>query len=156
MASKRIEVGETGRTVAANVTRRRAELRMAVTELADRVQKCGRPLSRQAVTDIESGSRRVDVDDLVVLARALDTSPAALLMPTSYEPDEDVAITGLLGLTARTLWGWLRGHGELGDPTDYPDDDVPIVERDAAFRRTTWPAWAWLERRDAEKKEVGN
>lgn len=52
----------------------------------------GRRLTHSAVDQIEKGTRRVDVDDLMALAAALDVSPATLLMPVGEE-DQEIAIT---------------------------------------------------------------
>src|SRR5690606_19823410 len=52
--------------------------------LADRLAEHGRPMQVSGVSKIEAGERRVDVDDLVALARALEVTPAHLL---TGEPD---------------------------------------------------------------------
>jgi len=47
----------------------------------------GRPLGHSAVDQIEKGTRRVDVDDLMALAAALGVSPITLLMPGMSRAD---------------------------------------------------------------------
>lgn len=60
----------------------RAErLRLTAQQLADRVAEIGGALSRQAISKIENGNRGVSVNELVVLAKALGTSPLMLLFP---------------------------------------------------------------------------
>lgn len=132
MAAKRIEIDETGRTVAFNVTRHRTLRRWTTPELAAAVQAAGRDLGRQAITDIEAARRRVDVDDLIVLALVLDVSPATLLMPLSDEPHENVPTTGFK-TTAEFLWRWLTADADI-DPTQNEGQ----LE---AFRRRSQPIW---------------
>jgi hypothetical protein len=53
--------------------------------LADRTAVLGYPLSRAVISDLEVGRRRyVTTAELIVLARALDTAPIALLYPAPY------------------------------------------------------------------------
>lgn len=72
-------MGPAGREVAAAVARLRAERGITQAQLSDRVTAAGRPLGRQTIAEIEILRRRVDVDDLAVLAAALGTSPEALM-----------------------------------------------------------------------------
>lgn len=75
----------TARTVAAEREARGWEQR----ELAERLTQAGRPMSQPIVSRIESGTRRIDVDDLVALAAVLSMSPAALL--PAADADETAA-----------------------------------------------------------------
>lgn len=70
------------------------------------------------ISEIENGLRRVDVDDLVALARALGTSPAVLLMPTPELPDDQGRGVVYLDddaepLTAEQVWDWLTAASPL-------------------------------------------
>ncbi len=65
----------TARTVAAEREARGWEQR----ELAERLTHVGRPMSQPVVSRIESGTRRIDVDDLAALALVFSVSPATLL-----------------------------------------------------------------------------
>lgn len=56
-----------GDFIAANIRGLRTARGMLQRELADRLD-----VSRDVVTDLEAGTRRIDVDDLVRLCRALD------------------------------------------------------------------------------------
>jgi len=46
----------------------------------------GRPVYANTITKIEKGARRVDVDDLAVLARALQVSVVQLIEPPTECP----------------------------------------------------------------------
>ena len=66
--------------------------------------KFGRPLAHSAVDQIEKGTRRVDVDDLIALAAALGVSPTTLLMPDTAEGDMPVSATGTGELRQESCW----------------------------------------------------
>ncbi|MFJ8842950.1 helix-turn-helix domain-containing protein [Streptomyces cyaneofuscatus] len=86
MASRTYRAGaaaeHTARTVAAEREARGWEQR----ELAERLTQAGRPMTQPIVSRIESGTRRVDVDDLTALAAVFGVSPAVLL--PAAEADE--------------------------------------------------------------------
>lgn len=75
------KVGPVGLRVAENLKRLRG--RVPVRELSARLEALGRPILPSGITKIEQGSRRVDVDDLVALAQALEVSPMRLLLPAA-------------------------------------------------------------------------
>jgi hypothetical protein len=54
---------------------------LGYTKLASILEEMGRPIPELGLRRIESGDRRVDVDDLMALAMALGVSPVTLLMP---------------------------------------------------------------------------
>jgi transcriptional regulator with XRE-family HTH domain len=62
-----------------------------VQELSERLAALGRPILPSGLSKIEQGTRRVDVDDLVALADALETVPSRLLR----SPDGSRAPIGL-------------------------------------------------------------
>ncbi|MYR07460.1 helix-turn-helix domain-containing protein [Gordonia sp. SID5947] len=72
MATRRVEIGPVGRTVAANVTRYRKRQGFTMRDLAEDLAQRRWPISASAISQIENGARRVDVDDLFALAIALD------------------------------------------------------------------------------------
>lgn len=80
---KAIEIGTTGRNVAANILRLRKVRGLTVRALSARLAKCGRSIPSSGLTRIELGERRVDVDDLVALAEALEVEPSQLILPPS-------------------------------------------------------------------------
>lgn len=69
-------VGNYGSIAASNVRDIRTGRGLSVAELSRRT---GGSLAELAIRRIESGQRRIDVDDLFLLARALDTVPSVLL-----------------------------------------------------------------------------
>lgn len=116
MGTNAVRRDATAETVSANVKRLRAERNLGLRALASALRDVGRPLGHSAVDQIEKGTRRVDVDDLVALAAALGVSPITLLMPLcdqSYDAVEIPAVDGLI--TAGSLWDWLRAHAPLRD-----------------------------------------
>jgi transcriptional regulator with XRE-family HTH domain len=72
--SRRVALGETGELVRTNIRYCRQKREMTQAELAIAAE-----LPTQAITEIENGARRVNVDDLVSIARALRVSNARLL-----------------------------------------------------------------------------
>jgi transcriptional regulator with XRE-family HTH domain len=80
MATRRVEIGPTGETVRATVrdirTNRR---RLTLRDLSEKMTTVGWPMAHNTISEIERGARRVDVDDLMALAAALETSPLELL-----------------------------------------------------------------------------
>ena len=72
-------------TVAAEVRRRRKELRMSAQDLADRCAEVGHPIPRNVIANMESGRRAtLPLVDVLVLAEALRTYPVCLLYPVGY------------------------------------------------------------------------
>lgn len=86
-------LGSVGQRVAKEVARLRG--RTTVRELSARLAKLGRPILPSGITKIEQGKRRVDVDDLVALAVALQVTPTRLLLGppptdgTAHDPAHD-------------------------------------------------------------------
>lgn len=89
MAARAIQIGEVGERVAAAITARRQRRGWDQRYLAERVTEAGRPMSASVLGKIESGARRVDVDDLAAFADALGVPPAQLL-PAAAEDDQAV------------------------------------------------------------------
>lgn len=58
--------------------------------LAESLSKNGRPMSHTVLSQIENQQRRIDVDELMILAGELDTSVAALFVPHTDDPSEVV------------------------------------------------------------------
>lgn len=75
------DLGPTGGHVAENVKRLRFVQHVTTETLAERVSGLGRPMHATTITKIERLQRRVDVDDLVALAAALNVTPTQLLDP---------------------------------------------------------------------------
>lgn len=79
MAGKVKELGAAGRRVAANVRRLRVDKSLTTAALSRRLAALGNPIIDTSITKIERGVRKVDVDDLVALAAALEVAPELLL-----------------------------------------------------------------------------
>lgn len=79
MASRALQSGAAGDHAARTVAALREARGWDQRELAVRLADVGRPMTQPIVSRIESGARRIDVDDLAALAEAFDVSPAVLL-----------------------------------------------------------------------------
>lgn len=88
MAGRTIEIGDVGNQVATAVAELRKRRGWDQKRLAELVTEAGRPMSASMVGKVESAVRRVDVDDLVALAFALEVSPARLLLSAHRDPDD--------------------------------------------------------------------
>ncbi|TQS29191.1 helix-turn-helix transcriptional regulator [Microbispora sp. KK1-11] len=88
MASRPVDIGKIGEHVAEAIARLRRGRGWDQGQLADRVTEAGRVMSASVLSKIESGARRVDVDDLVAIATALEVTPALLLLaaPDASQP----------------------------------------------------------------------
>ncbi|WP_367582167.1 helix-turn-helix domain-containing protein [Tsukamurella tyrosinosolvens] len=107
MAGKKSETQATGNTVAENIQRLRDQQRITYAELSRTLENLGRPIPALGIRRIESKERRVDVDDLVAIAVALGSNPAALLSPDVGDASEPVSATGLDVVDARSYWQWM-------------------------------------------------
>ncbi|UTT48855.1 helix-turn-helix domain-containing protein [Rhodococcus gordoniae] len=116
MAGKKIELGPTGRTVAENIATLRTRQNLTWTDVSRRLQERGREIPPVGIKRIEAMERRIDVDDLVAIATALNVAPAALLMPRTTHPSDEVTATGMGTTTARELWRWI-----VADAAGRPD-----------------------------------
>ncbi|HET6918356.1 MAG TPA: helix-turn-helix transcriptional regulator [Jiangellaceae bacterium] len=134
MGTRAVEKGPTGRRVAANVRQLRDERRLSLDGLAARLRELGRPILPSGLSKLELGERRIDVDDLVALALALDVAPAALLLPTEHWPgmNEEVALTPARSASWGGAWRWANGEQPLTDePFDPETADVQRFRRDS-------------------------
>jgi transcriptional regulator with XRE-family HTH domain len=110
MGTHAVQRDATAQTVSVNVKRLRTRKNLGLRALARKLEEVGRPLRHSAIDQIEKGTRRVDVDDLVALALALDTSPMGLLLPHGDDPAELVPVGGNDKVPAERFWRWLRGE----------------------------------------------
>jgi transcriptional regulator with XRE-family HTH domain len=92
-------------------------------ELAQRVTEVGRPLSRAAVMQIESGRRGVQLDEAIALAAVLHAVPAQLLSPPE---GEIVDLHAKAGVDGQGMRNWLA----FGSPFQH----VPDPHRDELRR----------------------
>lgn len=113
--------------MAAEVMRRRQEARLSREEVADRCRALGWEMSAAGLANIETGRRdkdtrrrrrEVTVDELVVLARALDVAPVLLMTPLGVLDDVEV-LPGHV-LPAWRAYQWVTGDRTWTGPVDDP------------------------------------
>jgi transcriptional regulator with XRE-family HTH domain len=113
---KKNPLGATGTTVADNIRRLRTGQNLPYTELAARLDRLGRPIPLLGLRKLETYERRIDADDLVALAAALQVSPATLLTPPTAGPDATVD-TAVGPVRAGRWWDWLTADRPLTGET---------------------------------------
>lgn len=153
MAKRRVELGATGRQVRDNVrdrailsmrrdgeSRRERDEPLTLAALSERTRELGRVLSASALSEIQTGARRVDVDDLMVLAAAMDVSPHMLLLPHLRPAMSAVDASGLGTAPALGLWNWVRD----GLPVESAKtDSLPTGDEDWRTGSTLDPHVPW-------------
>ncbi len=75
------EVGPVGRNLIANVERLRAEQGLSLNRLSALLGEAGRAVPPLGLSRLAKAERRVDTDELVVLAEVLGVTPDELLAP---------------------------------------------------------------------------
>lgn len=113
MGTRAVDKGPASERVAANVKRLRQSRGLTLDDLAARMAELGRPILKSGLSKIEAGDRRVDVDDLMALAIALETNVNVLLL----DPESDHEPTRLTeGHEAEreAAWHWACGELSLG------------------------------------------
>lgn len=141
MAGRAKELGPTSVRVAANLRRIRQELGLSYAELARRLTTAGHPIIDTGLMKIEKGDRRVDVDDLVALAVALETTPNKLLLPEmDVEHASDMhQLTSEIRETPPLLWAWACGDVPLGRLPSTASTDRTSRNEEVAFSRDHAP-----------------
>ncbi|TMR95581.1 helix-turn-helix domain-containing protein [Nonomuraea basaltis] len=139
MANRPIDLGPTGKRVADNVAALRKSLGLDQRQLSERMEALGRPMQPSVISKIEKGDRRIDADDLMALALALDVTPNRLLF-TGNADDEQIRLTPKAPLEARNAWYWAVGDRPL--PNIWSDRPQLIDdEREARFHRESRPQY---------------
>jgi len=131
-------MGATGRDVALNLKRIRTAAGLTQAELSARISDLGYKILPASIGKIETQDRRVEVDDLMVLAVALDVSPLGLMMPWTSRPTDTVELTAHSGhVLAYDVWRWAMGSVPIETREQYEDalSDVGV------FRDHSVPAW---------------
>jgi transcriptional regulator with XRE-family HTH domain len=118
---KRIDPGPIGTAVAANIEGLRESQNLSYAELSRRLTELGRPIAPLGLTRIRDHQRRVDVDDLVALALALDVSPVTLLLPGASAKGSAPVTEGGEDYPRRQIWRWLIAES----PVDVPNSIHP-------------------------------
>jgi transcriptional regulator with XRE-family HTH domain len=114
MAVRTIELGDVGEYVAEAVGMLRRRRGWDQPTLARHVTEAGRAMTASVVGKVEAGTRRVDVDDLVALAVALEVKPERLLLAAGGDPEEPQASTADGPITA-AVRDDIEALGELDD-----------------------------------------
>ena len=125
MGTRRVELGEVGHTVKAQVRRLREQRELSLQALSDRLETVGRPILASGLSKIEAGTRRVDVDDLVALAEALGTTPDDLLTASEAAPRSQGGVASVLLRAAAELTAAavvITDSAGLTDAADLPKD----------------------------------
>jgi transcriptional regulator with XRE-family HTH domain len=100
MGTRKVELGETGHTVKAQIRRLREQRGLSLQALSEQLETVGRPILASGLSKIEAGTRRVDVDDLVALAEALGATPDDLLTAPDAAPKAVDATVVMLRVAA--------------------------------------------------------
>jgi transcriptional regulator with XRE-family HTH domain len=122
MASTEHGGGHIADNVAINVRHLRAGLGWSLQQLSRQLVAIGHPVLPTGLQRLETGGRRIDVDDLVALAMVLRVSPVTLMLPP--RDSGHVALTGSIGADAADAWRWMRAIG----PLDGEADPAAVVE----------------------------
>jgi len=89
----------------------RQAIGMDLRSFSERVKETGRAMSPSALSKIENGERRVDVDDLTVFAYILQTTPAALLAPAEGASQPTGVPSGQFN--HEEIQVWVRGQAKF-------------------------------------------
>lgn len=92
--------------------------------LAETMTTNGHPISHSVISQIENGSRRIDVDELVVIATYIDASPTALLTPRSETPDAIVGDSVHEKASAREVVA--RNFRRMPDTPEWVGDAIDV------------------------------
>jgi 8-oxo-dGTP diphosphatase len=142
MARRAIEIGAVGRRVAENLARLREHRHLNYTDLSGLLVRLGRTLSAETLGKIERRERRIDVDDLVAFAIALDTTPNRLLLPGNASDDELVELAPEVEVSPLDAWKWATGDEALDrDSVPLPPDRQVLIrdDRERLFTRENRP-----------------
>lgn len=130
------DIGPAGEALASRLKALREERRLTTEQLATLVTEIGQPMRGTAITKIEKKQRRVDADDLVALALALNVSPLALLFSEDADSGRYNKLTNSVVTTGERAWLWGTGEQALAPS---PGDD-PSPEQQEEYERAVRPA----------------
>jgi transcriptional regulator with XRE-family HTH domain len=105
-------VGPAGRRAAANLRRLRDDRKLSTAQLAKILGDVGQPILATGITKTETRTRRMDIDDLLALAVALDVSPNRLLL-TGTADNSPIELTPQVNVTSMKAWMWATGREPL-------------------------------------------
>jgi transcriptional regulator with XRE-family HTH domain len=132
MTGLKTESGLASHYVARAVRCRREKLGLSYAQLSRLLTKWGRDIPTLGLSRIESSERRVDVDDLIALALALDVSPVTLLMPPDAHQETGIPLHwSNAAVSAKQFWDWLTaGYPLSGSVMDFYSAALPQWERE--------------------------
>jgi hypothetical protein len=104
---------------------------MSTGRLSEQLAQLGRPIPPSGITKIEKHVRRVDADDLVALALALNVSPVALLLPAVGGATDSCDLTDEVSLPAADAWAWADGLSPHSLSDADPGGDVQRFRLDS-------------------------
>lgn len=124
MAKQVAALGPAGIRVGQRVRDLRRDQGLTLHALASKLADLGRPIDISALAKVEKGQRRIDVDDLMALAVALDASPNWILLPDRVSDDLPIELTPSHQRGGLEVWQWaVRDHP---DELDQPSPDSPM------------------------------
>jgi len=97
VSARVLPLGAAGKQVALNVAQIRKARGLSLRGLSQAMKDAGWLLSADSLNKIELGMRRVDVDELVVLAAVFDVEPSVLLAPITISTQVVAAVSGVGG-----------------------------------------------------------
>lgn len=108
--------GTTSEVVAANVRRIRQTVNMDLAQLAEKLKQVGWYIPVAALSRLENGKRRIDVDDLMALSHAIGVPPSRLLDPNNKVPGSPpFATSAPQEVAIDEIRAWLRDDLETLD-----------------------------------------
>jgi 8-oxo-dGTP pyrophosphatase MutT (NUDIX family)/transcriptional regulator with XRE-family HTH domain len=141
-SDRRVPLGPVGRYVLANLKELREVRGLNYKQLSERLTALGRPIPTLGLSRIERGDRRVDADDLVALALALEVNPSALLLPRNTHPRDMIELASdRQPELASDAWAWADGSRPLpaaGPGTRSTADWYALAD----FARYARPQWS--------------
>lgn len=145
MAGKEKSLGPTGETVRDNIREFRERADLTFAEMSRRLKAAGRPIPPLGLRRIESGERRVDVDDLTAIAVVLDVAPVRLMLPGISSTAITAELTGTTPRSTTSLWLWALGYralsGEVVASRDFRARSQPRTIRTKKERIAARRAW---------------
>ena len=141
-------LGPVGERVAARLKRIRQERGLTLSDLASKLDDLGRPILVSALSKIEKGQRRVDADDLIALALALDVSPNQMLLPPDASMTTTIELTKSMTMDASAAWRWATQDVPLPTSVSGP------VAQSAYLEQVRRIAPSHLHDRDEELAEL--
>lgn len=116
---------------AENVASFRRARQLQQKDLSARLREVGRPMLPTVISKIERGERRIDVDDLIALALALNVSPLALLLPTTGDAEASCELAEGTELPAAKAWKWADGIQPVSLSELDPAGDIQRFQLDS-------------------------